>query len=108
MTDAYLAMPKAKQSRNIFAVVTSCERLMRLGVESKHASERYCSFPVPDGWWEKKRASLRKRIQAVLDGLGSVNGFELGGDPRGFTLKLTLKTKRTNDFGGEGFGVPNS
>ena len=32
----------------------------------------------------------------------------LGGDPRGYTLKLVLASGRTNEMGGEGWGVPTS
>lgn len=36
-----------------------------------------------------------------------VVGVILGGDPRGYTLKLVLASGRTNDMGREGWGVPS-
>jgi len=38
---------------------------------------------------------------------GPLIKIEFSGDPRGFCIKLYLKSKRYNNWGGEGWGIPN-
>lgn len=63
-----------------------------------------------DEWEETRAASEReteRRILAIAETIGA--RVKLGGDPRGFTVKLMMpKTGAYNSWGGaeEGFGVP--
>jgi hypothetical protein len=57
-------------------------------------------------------AAVEARIRALVSSLPTVNGqpirVRFGGDPRGYTVKLTMPDGRYDTWGGpaEGIGVP--
>lgn len=55
---------------------------------------------------ERETERIEKRIKAICEPFGIVPDF--GGDPRGYTVKLHLPSKRYNTWGGEesGYGIP--
>lgn len=55
---------------------------------------------------EKKETQIEKRITEIAMALGFT--VEFGGDPRGYTVKLTLPSGAYNSWGGKecGYGVP--
>jgi uncharacterized protein YukE len=53
---------------------------------------------------EKKEQQIKKRIRAIASGLGF--GVIFSGDPRGATVKITVPSGRTDDWGHEGICVP--
>jgi hypothetical protein len=58
-------------------------------------------------WRDKRESQIEKRLFELAEGIGVT--LELGGDPRGYTVKLmTPNTKRCNTWGGEasGWGLP--
>ena len=61
-----------------------------------------------EAWTEKREAQLEKRIRAIVAGLGAGFGVVMGGDPRGCTVKVTVPSGRTNDWGKEGICVPTA
>jgi len=54
----------------------------------------------------KKKKQIEARMSAIAAELGL--GIDFGGDPRGYTVKVFLPSKRYNTWGGEesGWGVP--
>ena len=57
-------------------------------------------------WCEKRDQQLEKRIRAIASGLGF--GVIFDGDPRGCTVKLTVPSGYTNDWGKAGLCVPGA
>ena len=60
-----------------------------------------------DTWMEKREKQLESRLHALAAEIGVT--LSLGGDPRGFTVKLmTPKSGKYNSWGGaeDGWGVP--
>jgi len=58
-------------------------------------------------WRDKKESQIERRLFELAESIGVT--LELGGDPRGYTVKLmTPKTERYNTWGGSesGWGVP--
>jgi hypothetical protein len=54
----------------------------------------------------KRETGIEERTKELLDVLGI--GVQFGGDPRGYTVKLQLKSGRSNTWGNDGWGVPCS
>ena len=81
------------------------------GVERTHCESNE-SFAVRQArheqWTEKREAQLEKRIRAIVAELGDGFGVVFQGDPRGCTVKLTVPSGRTNDWGREGICVPTA
>jgi hypothetical protein len=61
-----------------------------------------------EAWTEKRETQLEKRIREIVAGIGVGFGVIFQGDPRGCTLKITVPSGRTNDFGKEGICVPGA
>lgn len=87
-------------------------KLLRLGARAATLSVRLCNG---EGWhgrgWndadEKCYEKSRERILRDCNGIAAHYNATctLGGDPRGYVLKLQLKTKRNNTFGNDGWGI---
>lgn len=76
-----------------------------------------CNGDIDQEPFSKRADRLREKIDAKFAEFGKLEylkdkmpaiQFQLGGDPRGYTLKLHLPSKRHNTWGGEeaGYGVP--
>ncbi len=59
-------------------------------------------------WTEKWESQLEKRIRAIVADMGPGFGVVFQGDPRGCTVKVTVPSGRTNDWGREGICVPTA
>jgi len=59
-------------------------------------------------WCKKREAQLEKRISAIVAGLGQGFGVIFSGDPRGITVKITVPSGKTDDYGREGICVPTA
>jgi hypothetical protein len=99
-------------------------RLMRHGATYGRLQEDFCNgHPIQsvygadnatvarlqDKWdkrIERETERLEKLITAAAAELGLVPDFQ--GDPRGYTVKLTMPDRTSNSFSGEGFGIPTS
>jgi hypothetical protein len=96
---AMLAMNATKQASPI-AVARDALALIRIGRQAATLSVRQCNG---EGHWEggrwhwddadearaeKRRATMRKNAQKIADDYGAT--IELGGDPRGYVLRLHL------------------
>jgi chromosome condensin MukBEF MukE localization factor len=89
--------------------VETARLLLRHAKTYDRIQEMWCSEEMSDrrrGALEKKETNLERRITELAERFGAKVKF--GGDPRGFTVKLLLKSGRWNSWGGasEGFGVP--
>ncbi len=87
-------------------VATDALALMRLGRQHATASVNLCNIPDYQETYNMRTARIRARLVALLKPYGAK--AITGGDPRGCTVKLVLKSGLKNDFGGEGFCVPGA
>ncbi len=59
-------------------------------------------------WTEKREQQIERRIKELVSILGPGFGVVFSGDPRGATVKITLPSGKTNDWGREGYCVPTA
>lgn len=81
--------------------VTQCEKLIELSSEHCQLQVDACNGEVAEGHdsaCERKITKLAKQVGCT--------GVVFSGDPRGCTVKLVLPNGDTNDFGKEGWCVP--
>ena len=94
----------------------AADKFMKLARTLERINVRECNgYSSPNPYFradlaEAKDRVARARTEARLKDLCRHYGFglNLGGDPRGFAVKLILPTGRYNTWGGkeEGYGVP--
>ena len=83
------------------------EKLMRVGAAQGRLALALCNDAGLDQEdYEIKLGRIRKRLSNLLDPLEI--GYTTGGDARGFTVKLVFKSKRSNTWGDDGYGIPGS
>lgn len=89
------------------AILRAARKLDRLAVA-------LCNGDVDPDSYDAAKARAVARVQRALDGLAEwtdrrVTIAEVGGDPRGHTLKLRLPSGKGNTWGGDecGWGVPS-
>lgn len=84
--------------------------ILRHGATYQRIQELYCNEPMNERQQarvEKKETAIERRIKGLCEMMGfGVPKFS--GDPRGHTIKLTLPSGYTDDWGREGFCVPSS
>ena len=105
----FVAIMQAEYKLRTHWTVRLCQKLMNLGATASRIAVTMCNRELTkheQRTWER----LPERIEAALAefDISPVNGFKLGGDPRGCTLKLILPSRRTNDWGREGICVPGA
>ena len=61
-----------------------------------------------EAWTEKREQQLERRMRQIVQSLGEGFGVVFSGDPRGCTVKVTVPSGRTNDWGKEGICVPTA
>lgn len=93
--------------------VNAARLLMRHGATYGRLAEIECSVELTQRQQtqlEKRQEQLERRIRQIVATLGEGFDVNFSGDPRGYTVKITLPTKRYNTWGGEesGWGVPTS
>lgn len=92
-------------------IIPTIRELMRLSRRHGRLQERLCSEPDDDGRLGRMDERLEERIKALVsaDPLAcAIKGVILGGDPRGYTVKVLLRNGKYNTWGGaeDGWGVP--
>lgn len=88
--------------RDYFETVALVDRLIGLGRRARRNAENLCNIPdAPD-----LRDSICKAVARVLRAAELDVPFTVGGDPRGYCLKIILPSRRYNTMGGaeEGWG----
>ena len=80
--------------------------IMRLGRRQSTASVNLCNLPNYQDKYDRTTASVRGALALILAPYRAT--ATTGGNPRGCTVKLKLRSGRTNDFGGEGYCVPGA
>ena len=76
-------------------------KLMKLSQKHHRLQEKACNEDVPEGHDEKCEKAICE-LCSELPGCKPI----FGGDPRGCTVKLQVRSGATNDFGREGICVP--
>lgn len=92
--------------------VALCKRVHRLEAEAHRLAEQQCSVELPEGYEEKKEASILRRLDAILNFKAQGIPVFLNGDPRGYALKIEDAYVREHnldihrDWGGYGILAP--
>ena len=88
-------------------------RLRRLEAEAHTLATKYSSVPLPEGYVEKKEASILHRLDQLLRFTNQSVPVFLNFDPRGYALKIDSSYMRQlsilsiqRDWGGYGILVP--
>lgn len=100
------ALQHERPRRAPHIVAMEAEEIMRLGKQHSRASVNLCNLPNYQESYDKRTNVIRRKLAAVLKPYGAT--ALTGGDPRGCTVKLVLRSGLKNDFGGEGYCVPGA
>lgn len=93
-------LTKEYPDKTPFQIAEDGYALHRLAVNLQRLNEQYCNGNVDGDQYQVKKNVIRKKMhQLGYDGL-------LNGDPRGAAIKLKLPSGKVNDWGNEGFCVP--
>lgn len=94
------------------APVSLYKRLHRIEAEAHRLAERECNEQLPEGYSERKTASILKRLDAILGFKAAGIPVFVNGDPRGYALKIDdvyvreHKLDIERDWGGYGIICP--
>lgn len=99
--------------RGAHLIAQDALRLLKLGRRAATLSVRLCNgegwqrYGVWDDTDEARYERTRERILRECNGIAAHYNATctLGGDPRGYVLKVQLPSKRSNTFGNDGWGV---
>lgn len=92
--------------------VTLYKRLHRIEAEAHTFAEKCCNEDVSEEKWERKRASIIRRLDAILGFKEAGIPVVINGDPRGYALKIEDSYVREHkldidcDWGGYGLICP--
>jgi hypothetical protein len=95
-----LALLLGRETKASAAHVT---KLLRLAAKYRRHAEHECNYTLGEKQQMQQR-DLSRAIHALAREIGAT-GVILSGDPRGCTVKLTVKSGATNDFGNEGICI---
>lgn len=84
------------------ATAAQVVELLRLARRHGRLQERACNEQIARRGFDR---ATEVRIAAVCAAIG-FPAVRFEGDPRGFTVKVTLPSGRSNHWGGETWGVP--
>lgn len=89
------------------------DQLISLAHRYHVIQERWCNEPMSDKLRynvEQREIRYEKQVTEILKSyIGPdkpIREIIFAGDPRGYTIKLKLASGRSNDMGGEEFGIP--
>jgi hypothetical protein len=89
------------------------KRLINLAYRYHKIQERWCNEEMDEAtnrYYENSELRISKAVTDLLAPyLGPdkpIREIIFDGDPRGYTIKLKLASGRSNDMGGEEFGIP--
>jgi len=90
---------------------TLADELMRLARRHGKLAERLCNDPSYGPREERADANLERRMIELIrkpDLAHAIAGIKFSGDPRGYTVKVFLRSGDYNTWGGAeyGWGVP--
>lgn len=78
----------------------------------KSASVRLCNGDMEMPAYERRMTNAEKKLNSLMADVGVIaaefpNGklFDVGGDPRGYVVKLQHPTVASNSMGGDGYGI---
>jgi len=105
------AVPDGTPYEQCGGMIPAARELMRLARRHNVIQERLCNEPDHNGKLARADERIEKRIKALCSAepiACAVDAVILGGDPRGYTVKVRLKNGRYNTWGGaeDGWGVP--
>ena len=117
------ALTRALPNVDTFKIIDAAKRMMRHARTYSRVQEMVCNghpaqssnLPIEtinklqakhDAYCEAQEKRMERLITKAATDIGLTVDFQ--GDPRGYTVKVQLPDGRSNSFGGDGWGVPNS
>lgn len=95
-----------KEGTGLPNVMDWCDKIMKCARLARHYAVAACNYEL-----SKRQISRGESNDSKIESLAKVAGFKAitRGDPRGYVVKLLLKSGRYNTWGGaeHGFGVPD-
>ena len=89
-------------------IAEACRDLMRLGATYGRLAEMECNDERFGTKEERRQGSIERSVQRILKGAMPGAHAVFSGDPRGNTIKVTVPSGRTDDWGDTGICVPTS
>lgn len=88
-------------------LMDACQRILRIAQRHQNLATEYCNRDLTDRERKEYEEGCEAKLVAVnKEYFDGKLGWKLSGDPRGCTVKLTVPSGRTNDWGREGICVP--
>lgn len=100
------ALSRELPNHSIRSVLELAKTAMRQGATYGRLAVALCNGEIDQPEYDKRTERIEQRLNKLLGVLGIEANY--GGDPRGYTVKLVFPSRRSNTFGGDGWGVPNS
>ena len=103
------AITRAYPNEREAVILNFVKQIIRLGRTSARFAEHACNRGLTPAE-ERRDERNDERIKALCESLHPRIKPIIGGDPRGYTVKLLLPTEEYNTWGGKesGWGVPGS
>jgi hypothetical protein len=107
-----LALKRIFPATSDIGPVTLYKMLRRLEAEAHRLAERECNEQLPEGYSEKKDASILRRLDSILGFKAAGIAVILNGDPRGYAIKIDDACMKAQgielhrDMGGYGILAP--
>ncbi len=80
--------------------------LIRRAKRYTKMQENHCSFENCSGEeWDEREKRLEESIAELVENVPGIVGVQFSGDPRGYCVKLKLACGRSNNLGGEAWGI---
>lgn len=102
--EAVCAFARAYPDKHLMEIMALVDDLRRIAKSAQRNAENLCNLAN----YADKRDSLRARVVRVFKTHGLVlSKVKVGGDPRGYCLKIILSTGEYNTWGGaeDGWGL---
>lgn len=94
--------PKASES----AITDAGVGLIYCATRQARIALKLCNGDITQESFDRRRRELEKLVGVIVRPLSDSVEVVFNNDPGGAALKLVLPSGRTNDFGGEGYCVP--
>lgn len=88
-------------------LLDACQKILRVAQRHQNLATEYCNRDLTEREIKEYEDGCEEILIKIRDEyFDGKLGWVLSGDPRGCTVKLTVPSGRTNDWGREGICVP--
>lgn len=89
-------------------VVKMVQELISLARQHERLAVKHCNVGMDEADEQREKVIEERIAKVAREAFHGLQKVEFGGDPRGFTVKLHLKSGAYNSWGGKesGYGIP--